>query len=130
MWANILLFRNNNISCFCWSKTAKCSPILIGYVRVHSDSGGKVLTCVMQGYREETPFELPVVYRGEELLVPAKLVRFGYTYKIFVELDGREIIFEPDEERNLRAVMEGHGSETIPIEKISAVGAALDRYLR
>ena len=50
-------------------------------------------------------FELPVIYNGQELLFPATLNIFGYTYKIQVDVFGQLISFEPDEERNFRAVM-------------------------
>ncbi len=47
----------------------------------------------------EEPFELPVIFKGGELMLPAKLVQMGYTYKIFVTVNEQEIIFEPDEEK-------------------------------
>ena len=50
-------------------------------------------------------FEIPVTYNGQELYFPATLNIFGYTYKIHVEVFGQLISFEPDEERNFRAVM-------------------------
>lgn len=50
-------------------------------------------------------FEIPVTYNGQEYLFQAKLNIFGYTYNIQVEVFGQLISFEPDEERNFRAVM-------------------------
>ena len=49
-------------------------------------------------------FELPVVYNNEQLSYRARLVTFGYTYKFYVVIDGKEIIFEKDDEMNYRAV--------------------------
>jgi len=48
-------------------------------------------------------FDLPVTYNGKEEQFPAKLVKFGYSYRIEVEIDQSIILFEPDEERNWRA---------------------------
>ncbi len=53
----------------------------------------------------EEPFDLPVEYKGKEYIFKAKLVVYGYSHKFHVDVNGEEIIFEPDEERNYRAVL-------------------------
>ncbi len=50
-------------------------------------------------------FEIPVTYMGREQLFFAEMVATGYSYKIYVDVDGQQISFEPDEERNFRAVI-------------------------
>jgi hypothetical protein len=50
-------------------------------------------------------FELPVEYKGKEMLLPAELLRMGFTHKIRVTVTDTDILFEPDEERNYRAVV-------------------------
>ena len=50
-------------------------------------------------------FELPVEYKGKEMLFPTELLPMGFTHKIKVTVDGIEILFEPDEERNYRAMI-------------------------
>ena len=50
-------------------------------------------------------FDLPVEYNGKELLFPAELLPMGFTHKIKVIIEGTEILFEPDEERNYRAMV-------------------------
>ena len=50
-------------------------------------------------------FEIPVSYKNRELLFPASLISTGYSYKILVDVFGNQIAFEPDEERNFRAVI-------------------------
>jgi hypothetical protein len=50
-------------------------------------------------------FELPVEYNGNEFLFPAELLPMGFTHKIKVTVEGTEILFEPDEERNYRAMI-------------------------
>lgn len=85
----------------------------------------------MPGLQFDESFELPVEYEGGELLLPAKLVRRGYGYKIHVEVDSHEIIFEPDEERNWRAVMDNSPvAKNISLGIIQAIIEALEKHLR
>lgn len=59
-------------------------------------------------------FQLPVVYKSEEREYPAELLVMGYTHKIRVTIDQLHFLFEPDEEKNYRAVRENSetGKET------------------
>ena len=50
-------------------------------------------------------FLLSVQYKNEEKQFESELRVFGYTHKIAVNVNDIEIIFEPDEERNYRAVL-------------------------
>ncbi len=52
------------------------------------------------------PFELPVTYKGKDLLLPAQLLNYGYTHKFKVTVDEQEVLFEPDEERMYRAIVD------------------------
>jgi len=73
------------------------------------------------------PFKLPVTYKGKELLLDAQFSRTGYLHKITVDISGVEFIFEPDEERNYRAISsdaERRGS--VDPGLIAAVVAALE----
>lgn len=65
-------------------------------------------------------FDLPVEYKGKEMLFPAELLPMGFTHKIKVNLDGTDVLFEPDEERNYRAVID-YGE----LDKMSSVNKAL-----
>jgi hypothetical protein len=51
-------------------------------------------------------FVLPVVFKDRELQFNAELRTFGYIHKIAIEIDGKEVLFEPDEERNYRAIIQ------------------------
>jgi hypothetical protein len=51
-------------------------------------------------------FELPVSYRGEERLFPAALQASRFNHQFLVDVYGLEILFEPDEERNYRAMID------------------------
>ena len=48
-------------------------------------------------------FILPISFQDEELEFPARLLQFGFTFKIEVEVNGVKWLFERDEERNWRA---------------------------
>jgi hypothetical protein len=50
-------------------------------------------------------FEIPIIYKGVETAFSAKVLQLGYTYKIKVEIDGIMVLFEPDENRQFRAIL-------------------------
>lgn len=50
-------------------------------------------------------FSLQIHYKNKDLELPAELRVTGYTHKIAVSIGDVEVIFEPDEERNYRAVL-------------------------
>ena len=54
----------------------------------------------------EESFELPLTYGGKELLLPARLMKRGYVYRIELELNGTPVYFERDEEKNWRALVD------------------------
>jgi hypothetical protein len=51
-------------------------------------------------------FEIPVSYKGQDLAFTSRLIVYGYTHKIEVDVDGSKVSFEPDEERNYRAMLD------------------------
>jgi len=69
------------------------------------------------------PFTLVVGYKGKEYHLDSELRVYGYTHKIAINIEGEEILFEPDEERNYRAVIPDYeGSKTkIDIGLIQAI---------
>ena len=73
-------------------------------------------------------FLLTVTHNNLEKTFDAELRLFGYSYKISVMVDGTEIIFEPDEERNYRAVLqETTEKQKLPdTELIKAIAGALE----
>ncbi len=50
-------------------------------------------------------FYIPVSFGGQEYNFPARLLNWGYTIKLEVDIEGNTILFEHDEERNWRAVL-------------------------
>ena len=60
--------------------------------------------------------EVPVTYKNQELIFYANFIQFGYSYKFEVDVNGVIAFFEPDEERNLRAIIDptiDHGNHKI-----------------
>lgn len=77
----------------------------------------------------EEQFSLPVQYKGQDLHYDGRLVTYGYSYRIYIDVDGQEISFEPDEERNLRAVGDTQKA-SLSIELVRAVAESLEKHLR
>jgi len=77
-------------------------------------------------------FTLTVSYKGEERQIDSELRVMGYTHKIAVNINGTEILFEPDEERNYRAVVSDAdiNKNRIDIELIKLVAAELEANLK
>jgi hypothetical protein len=77
----------------------------------------------------EDGFELPVVYDNKELNFPARLVQYGYTFKMEVDIEGTTVFFEPDEERNWRAVIsyeDVQANKKINAELLKSVAEAIE----
>ena len=51
------------------------------------------------------PFTISIFYHGGEFTYEARLVTAGYIHKFIVMINEMEVIFEPDEERNYRAII-------------------------
>jgi len=78
-------------------------------------------------------FELPVDYKDEKHFFKATLNIYGYTHKFHVDVNGQTIIFEPDEERNYRAVLnydEIENSKSIDIELIKKITKAIEEVVK
>lgn len=65
-------------------------------------------------------FELPITHLGKELLLSAELIPKGYAYQIKVIIDEVAIFFEPDEEKNYRAL-----ASVIDMKKMEAINKEL-----
>ena len=75
--------------------------------------------------------ELPVTYKGEELLFPAKFQFLGYTHRFLVNVYGEEVLFEPDEERNYRALLaENKLTKQRTKELLQAIAEALAAHMK
>ena len=50
-------------------------------------------------------FDLPVWYNGKEIMLPSELQPYGYSHRIIVYIEDFPFVFEPDEEKNYRAIV-------------------------
>ena len=77
-------------------------------------------------------FTLTVHYKGEERSFDSELRVMGYTHKIAVNIDGTEVLFEPDEERNYRAVLSEKdiNKKDIDAQLIGLIAAELEANLK
>ncbi|WDF80767.1 hypothetical protein PQ469_12190 [Mucilaginibacter sp. KACC 22773] len=48
---------------------------------------------------------LPVTFQDQEMEFQARFYAYGYIHRIEVRINGLGVIFEPDEERNYRALL-------------------------
>lgn len=53
----------------------------------------------------EEPIIITVLYKGEEKKLEAQWQPIGYTHRFRILIEGVEVFFEPDEERQYRAVI-------------------------
>jgi hypothetical protein len=78
-------------------------------------------------------FEIPVVYKNQAMNFPAQLLRYGYSYKIEVDIQGSKISFEPDEERNWRALVayeEVEKNKNLDKELLKAISESIEEILK
>jgi hypothetical protein len=71
-------------------------------------------------------FTLVVNYKGKEYQLDSELRVYGYTHKIAIHIEGEEILFEPDEERNYRAVIPEGSKIEIDIGLMHAIAKELE----
>jgi hypothetical protein len=50
-------------------------------------------------------FDLSIDHRGVTKTFHGTFGKYGWSYRFILDVDGTEVIFEPDEERNLRAIV-------------------------
>ena len=63
----------------------------------------------------------------------SKFIQFGYSYKFEVDVNGTMIFFEPDEERNFRAMIDptiDHANHKIDKELIQLIAETLKEILK
>lgn len=78
-------------------------------------------------------FEIPVLYRDQEMNFPARLLTFTYSYKIEVDIKGTRVHFEPDEEKNWRALIpyeEAGAGRQVSSDLLLAISASIEEILK
>ena len=81
----------------------------------------------------EDSFNIEVDFNGSEYSFEARLATVGYTHKFYIVINGVEVTFEPDEERNYRAILNTSDKSSIKgvdIELIKAVGEKIQSILQ
>ncbi|KAA5547841.1 hypothetical protein [Adhaeribacter rhizoryzae] len=77
--------------------------------------------------------EIPVTYKGEELSFTGKLILSGYIHKIQVDVTGQQVIFEPDEERNYRVIIDQSQLEKgvqLDVALLQAIAQVLESVIK
>ena len=77
--------------------------------------------------------EVLVTYKNKEMIFYSKFIQFGYSYKFEVDVNGTMIFFEPDEERNFRAMIDptiDHANHKIDKELIQLIAETLKEILK
>jgi hypothetical protein len=77
-------------------------------------------------------FEIPVLYRGQELLFPARLLILGYVHKFQVTVEGRDYFFETDNNGEYRALIDPdnkEGVKKLDTELFKAIAEAIASIL-
>jgi hypothetical protein len=69
-------------------------------------------------------FQLPVAYKQQQLHFQTNLVRYGYSYRFNVDINGTNVFFEPDEEGGYRAIVESQDKK-IDIDLLEEISIAL-----
>jgi len=78
-------------------------------------------------------FELPVSFNNTELNFPARILNYGYSYKLEVDIDGTKLLFEPDEETNWRALIayeELTANKKINVRLLQAIAWSIEKILK
>ncbi len=73
--------------------------------------------------------EIPVTYKGQDLVFDASVKAYGYVHKIEVDVKGQTVIFEQDEEGLYRAVVpydEIGAAENSDIELLGLIASVLN----
>jgi len=81
----------------------------------------------------EDSYSIDVDFRGKDYSFEAILVAVGYIHKFRIVINGVEVTFEPDEERNYRAILNTSDQSSIKgvdIELIKAVGEKIQSILQ
>jgi hypothetical protein len=77
--------------------------------------------------------KIPIEYKGEEIEFEAKLVPYGYIHRLVVNIEGVDVHFEPDEERQYRAILSDEANEKgiVPnVELIKKIAEVLNNLAK
>jgi hypothetical protein len=76
------------------------------------------------------PFIIPVHYKGADREFEARLQALGYIHRFLVMVEGTEVVFERDEERNFRAIISpDHRGKVPDTALLQAITTAINDLL-
>ena len=81
----------------------------------------------------DEPFDIPVLYKGQELLFPARLSIVGYSHKFLVTIDGLELFFEQDNNGKYRAMANASNQVDVKdfdTELLKAIAESIESILK
>lgn len=81
----------------------------------------------------DNEFELSIEFNGKEQIFQGTLIVQGYTHKFKIAVNDHDIFFEPDEERNYRAMVI-YGDELpekeIDVELLKSIAKELEEAFK
>lgn len=81
----------------------------------------------------EDAFLIRISLEGKEYEFETKILWLGFQHKIEVNIEGIVVLFEPDEERNYRAIFSPEQTElhqSVPKKLLKAVAQHLESILK
>ena len=81
----------------------------------------------------DDPIELTINYKNKELVFPVRLLNYGNSYKLELTIDKTVVLFEPDEERNWRALIsyeEVQQNKSLDKDLLELIALAIDKALQ
>jgi hypothetical protein len=79
---------------------------------------------------EPADFDIAVEHRGVTKIFHGTFSKYGYSYRFTISVQGVDAIFEPDEERNLRAIVPpGIEYDSTTKELVTLIGHELGKLL-
>ena len=77
------------------------------------------------------PIEIPVKYKGEEQLIQAELLQRGYIHGFQVMINDVPVLFEPDEERNYRVMIDEtkYDKSKVDLGMVKAIVETLESFV-
>ena len=75
-------------------------------------------------------FDIVIEHRGVTRTFRASFGKYGYSYRFIIDINGEQIVFEPDEERNLRAITTSTSQlNSTTRELVELIGIELQKQL-
>jgi len=81
----------------------------------------------------EDNFEIPVTFNNKQLSFPGRLLNYGYSTKIEIDIEGTKVLFEPDEERNWRALIsyeDVQANKKLDPALLKAIAGAIEELIK